>query len=401
MNLLIERGFVMVEHQERIIKLQQFLKVQGIEVAVFNLNSDLYYYSGSVQPLYLVIPAEGTGVLIARKSLERIRVEAPFLTLETFQNTRDLQRIVADNGWSGARKIGFTLENTAYATVMRWMKLFEGATAVDISWDVRRLRMVKSETELAIFREAGRRMAELPRVIRENFRPGMTELELSAVIENFMRLNGHGGLVRCRREGIEMNYGVCSGGRGALAGTKFDGICGGEGLDRAVPYGASWKPIAPGDPVILDFAFVYQGYHLDQTRMFCWGEPQSEVVKALEAMCQVERLIAERLVPGAIWSEIYDEAIQLAEKLGYGESFMGLGPEKVKFVGHGVGLELDEPPYLAPKMNEPIETGMVLALEPKVSLPGIGVIGNEDTVIVTESGVEWVTVASGEMIVVK
>lgn len=390
----------MSEYRERITKLQQFLIAQEIDVAVFNLNSDLYYYSGSVQPLYMVIPAEGTGVLIARKSLERIRSEAPLFTLETFQNTRDLQRIVADYGWSGARKIGFTLENTAYATVMRWMKLFEGAVAVDISWEIRRLRMVKSEAEHAIFREAGRRMAELPRVIRESFRPGMTELELSAAIENFMRLNGHGGLSRCRREGIEMNYGVCSGGAGALAGTKFDGICGGEGLDRAVPYGASWKPIGPGEPVIIDFAFVYQGYHLDQTRMFCWGEPQPEVVKALDAMCQVERFIAERLVPGAIWSELYDGAVQLAEKLGYAESFMGLGPEKVKFVGHGVGLELDEPPYLAPKMNEPLEAGMVLALEPKVALPGIGVIGNEDTVIVTESGVEWATVAAKEMIVI-
>lgn len=390
----------MAEYRERIIKLQQFLKTQGIELAVFNLNSDLYYYSGSVQPLYMAIPAEGDGVLIARKSLERIRTETPFLTLETFQNTRDLQRILAERGWSKARKVGFTLENTAYATVVRWLKLFEGAEAVDISWDIRRLRMVKSESELAIFREAGRKMAELPRIVRESFRPGMTELELSAAIEHFMRLNGHGGLVRCRREGIEMNYGVCSVGSNALAGTKFDGICGGEGLDRAVPYGASWQPITPGMPVILDYAFVYRGYHLDQTRMFCWGEPRPEAVKALEAMVQVERFIAERLVPGAVWSEIYEAAVQLAEKLGYGESFMGLDPEKVKFVGHGVGLELDEPPYLAPKMNETIEVGMVLALEPKVSLPGIGVIGNEDTVIVTETGAEWVTTAPGEMIVV-
>jgi len=388
------------EYLERIDRLQQLLIAKRVDLAILNLNCELYYFLGTALPLYLLIPAEGPAVAVARKAVEQIRAEAPEFRTEVFQDTKDLARIISSLRIERLRRMGFVLGNTSFAAVNRWLQLVPEAEPVDISQESRKARMVKSTAELAVYREAGRLMAGLPKLVEAEFRPGMTELELSAIIENFMRLNGHSGLARCHREGIEMVYGVCAAGVSALAGTKFDGISAGSGLTPAVPYGAGLKRINRNEPVLLDYAFNFQGYHLDQTRMFCWGEPSPEVMKAFKAMLQVEELLISELRPGNSWSEVYEKSLRLAEKLGYQAGFMGLGNEKVRFVGHGVGLELDEPPFLAPKMEETFATGMTVALEPKVALAGIGVVGNEDTVAITESGVEWITTAPREMIII-
>lgn len=393
-------SFAPSELKGRINKLQQHLIMQGIDLAVLNVNSDLYYYCGSIEPLYLIIPAEGQTVLLARKALQRIRDEVPHIKLEPFSGTKDLVRIINEYGYSGVRKLGMTLDTTAYSTVQRWQKLFEGAELIDLSWDIRALRMVKSEAEIAIQARAGAIMAGVPDLVKKSFHPGITELQLSAIVENYFRLNHHGVVVRCRREGIEMGFGVCSSGVNTLAGAKFDGICAGVGIATAVPYGANDDSIQRGVPILLDYAFNLEGYHMDQTRMFCWGEPAPEVRRAYDAMIQVEERVISLLKPGILWSDIFGEALKLAAELGYEKEFMGLGPEKVKFVGHGIGLELDEPPYLAPKNDYPLEAGMVVAVEPKVSLPGTGVVGIEDTLVIRPETPEFLTTVSRKFFII-
>ena len=180
------------------------------------------------------------------------------------------------------------------------------AEIVDLSWEVRLLRMVKSAAESETMVAAGEIMAGVPQWIGDNFQPGTTELELSAVLENCFRLHGNSSLTRCRSEEVEMNIGVCSGGINALAGTKFNGVCAGRGLSAAVPYGATNDPIARNSPVHLDYAFNLDGYHVDQTRMFCWGKPTIEVSKAYQAMLQIEKTIIEDLKPGTLWCTVYE-----------------------------------------------------------------------------------------------
>jgi Xaa-Pro aminopeptidase len=262
--------------------------------------------------------------------------------------------------------------------------------------------MVKSPEEIAVFTRAGWVMEQLPEMVRRAFRPGMTELELSAALEFGLRLQGHGTLFRCRREGVEMSaYGVCAAGERTLAGTKFEGVCGGAGLSPAVPYGASAAVIERGAPIVIDFGFVLEGYILDQTRMACWGEPRPEVSRAFHAMRVVQQAILDAMQPGTLWEEVYRVAISMAAAQGYADVFMGVDHEQVKFVGHGVGLEIDEPPFLAPKMPYPLEAGMVVAVEPKVALPAIGVVGIEDTVVIRAAGPEFLTVCPQEMIVLE
>lgn len=393
--------FTPAEYQERINRLQDVLRTKGIDLAIISQNTDLYYYTGSAQPNYFLLPANGLGLVLARKAVRRIETEAEHLQVEAFNNTKDLLNLINRNRWDQAKRIGFALDQISYASVQRWRQLIPGADVVDLSWEIRRLRLVKSEAEIKIQAQAGAIMAGLPEVVKTGFRPGMSELELSAVIEKYLREMGHTGLVRCRREGIEMGLGVCSAGINSLTGTKFDGVCAGIGTSTAVSFGAGWDPIPQGAPVTLDYAFNLDGYHVDQTRMFCWGDPGAELEEAYQRMVAIEQSIFEILQPGAAWEDAYHRAEQLADEYGYTKEFMGLGAEKVRFVGHGIGLELDEPPFIAPKMEQLLEENMVVALEPKVALAGVGVVGIEDTVVIKQAGPELLTPCSRDMIIFK
>jgi len=392
--------FPEIEYHTRLKRLQECLCKQEIALAILSDNVDLYYYSGSVKPLYALIPAEGEPVLLARKALEQIASEVPWAKLEFFNNSKELRQIIEKNQLQQAEKIGLPLDRIPYNTVLRWQQFFPQTEIVDLAWELRKLRMIKSSLEIEIQRRAGKVMSGVPKVVREAFYAGITELELSTALECYFRLNRHTGLVRCHREAVEMNYGICSGGVHSLAGTKFEGICSGLGLSPSVPYGATALPIHQGEAVVLDYAFNLEGYHVDQTRMFSWGEPDQKVYQAYQAMYLIEQELIKELKPGKSWGELYDLALQIAAQEGFATEFMGLSTDKVKFVGHGLGLELDEPPFLAIGMEELLAVGMVLALEPKVSLPGIGVVGIEDTLVITETGVESLTKCKTEMIIV-
>lgn len=392
--------FTTAEYTARLIKLRGILREKNIQLAILNRNTDLYYFSGSVQPSYLFIPAEGAPFVLARKALSRIREEACHLQLEAFSGTPDIKKIIAAHGLSGLQRIGYTLDATTYATTARWQQIFAGTETFDLSPDIRLLRAAKSAAEIALMEKAGRIMAEMPKLIQTHFHPGMTELELSAALEYYFRLNGHGGIVRCHSEEVEMNFGSGSGGINQQSGVKCDGFC--SGIKTAVRYETDNRPIAKGEPLILDYAFNLEGYHIDQVRMFSWGQPAEPVRRAYQAMRRVMEAMLEALRPGKSWSAVYEDAVWLAGELGYGAEFMGRGPDRARFVGHGVGLELDEPPFIAPQMEEmALTAGMTVAVEPMVALAEAGVIGIEDTVVLEAGKARVLTTCDPEFIIVE
>jgi Xaa-Pro aminopeptidase len=399
-NLTHNEDTMTQKFSERIGRLQRMLVDKNIDGVILNRSADIYYYTGSVQPLYLLVSAKGSPAVVARKAITRVENEVPHISLEIFSNSKTLADIFARHGFTSAKRVGMTLDGISYAAVNRLQRFFSSAELVDVSWETRMLRSVKSADEIAKLQRAGDRLAQLPQIIRKCFSPGMTELELSVELERFIRLHGHGGIMRCRREESEVaSTGVCTTTRHGLLGTKFEGICTGQGLSPAAPFGANNQPIVQGQPMLIDISLVLEGYHSDQTRMFCWGEPSSQVMRAYEAMLQVERGIISELRPGRTWESVYQSAVEQAKELGYAKEFMGLGTEKVKFVGHGVGLELDEPPFLAPGMEDVLAEGMTLAIEPKVALPEIGVVGIEDTLVIEKEGAKILTPCSNDFII--
>lgn len=390
--------FSTIEFEQRINRLCSILKEKDIDAAVLNQSTDLFYYTGSVLPLYCVISSAGDTFILARKSSARIENEVPHITFEFFNGSKDLQNIWNSHSLQNVKTLGFNLDETSYSVVNRMKQLTNNAQIADISWELRCLRMVKSEDEIAIQQRAGTIIARITDVIHDKFIPGMTELELSAHIEHFLRANGNGVIVS-KQEGLVLAPGVCSAGLNTLAGNKFDGICSGAGISPALPFGASLDVIPSKTPILFDFGFVLDGYHVDMTRMASHDEPAQAVIEAYKAMLEIEKVCVAALIPGASWESVYQIAVNLSDKFGFTDEFMGIGREKVRFVGHGVGLQLDEPPFFAPKMHQTIEENMVVAIEPKVSLPGIGVVGIENTYLIRKSGALLITPAEHEFII--
>jgi Xaa-Pro aminopeptidase len=271
---------------------------------------------------------------------------------------------------------------------------------VDASPLIRQLRMVKSPYEVERIRRAARiadRMAQRMRVV---LRAGMTELELAAEIEAEARRHGHQGAVRARRFNQAFHYGHLLSGESGAVPSSHESATGGTGLSPAFGNGAGAHCIQPHEPVVLDYVGVAEGYHADQTRLFAIGGLPADMAAAFGACLEILEDSLSHLRPGIRAGDLYARAAALADRLGYADRFMSTGAAQVRFIGHGVGLELDELPVLAKRSDLLLEPGMTLAIEPKIVFPGRGVVGIEDTVLAVNGNPECLTFTPRELVVV-
>jgi len=166
---------------------------------------------------------------------------------------------------------------------------------------------------------------------------------------------------------------------------------GGRGASSSYGIGASFKPISRGEPVTVDLGGCANGYLCDETRTFCIGSISDRLNRGLEELLELQGELEKKLVPGAVCGEIYDWAVAKMNDLGYGDAFMGPAPDQVRFIGHGVGVELDEYPFLSKNNKMELKAGMVLAMEPKLAFRDEGIVGVEDTFLITENGAKRLT----------
>ena len=296
----------------------------------------------------------------------------------------EVQRLAGAKG-----RVGLALDVTPAATYVRLQLSVDSARLIDISGTLRLIRSIKSAWEIEQIRRASQQVTTLFGEVDEYIRPGMTELELTGRVEGRLRSLGHSGTVRVRRPGSDIAMGVVVSGASGLYPTSFNGPVGAEGPYPNSPSGAGWKRLAVGESVMLDLVTTHNGYHADTTRTFFLGDaPADHVLEAHDFCREVERWIVERMRPGNVCSEIFLEVQSLIDARGEPQGFMGFDENRVRFLGHGVGLELDELPVLAKKIDLPIKPGMVVAVEPKAFLKGIGPVGIENTIVVTDNGCE-------------
>jgi len=219
----------------------------------------------------------------------------------------------------------------------------------------------------------------------------MSEIEFGGLLEAEAKKLGHEGLLRVRSLNYEAyTWHVLSGVTGGIV-SQSDSPMGGLGLSPAFPVGASLKRMEAHEPIVVDFGVCYQGYQADETRMFSIGRMQQKFLDAYQACREIHDAALAETRPGADCEGIYLSTLKLAEKLGYKDSYLGPPGLQCRFIGHGIGLELGEPPFLAHGQSYPLEPGMAFALEPKIVFPGEGSVGLENTVVVTENGYEVLT----------
>jgi Xaa-Pro aminopeptidase len=261
-------------------------------------------------------------------------------------------------------------------------------------------RSVKSEYEVDRIRAAGDAAAEVYARVPEMIEEGLTEIELAGRITEAAYALGHQNHLPMRAPGQVMySWHVISGASGGVLG-GLDAAFSGYGLSPAFPMGASTKPIAAGEAVLIDFGLCLDGYMVDLTRMFALGEPPERVKAAYGALQEIEGLLTAMMKPEATCGELFDAAVKKAAQLGFDDAFIGQRGQKVRFVGHGVGLEINEPPILAAGADQRLRPGQVIALELKMTLPGLGAAGLENTVVVQSGGPIKLTPADEAFLVV-
>ena len=374
------------EAMQRVTTMQSQLQAKGLDGALFIFPIDVYYFSGTRQNSTLWMPASGDPVLMVRKSLSRARVESVLTDIRPFPSSKEFPALFGE----AVQKIGFTFDVAPVQQLNYYSKLLPGSEFVDISASNREVRSVKSAYELDQLRNSGASICSVFAQVPQFLTEGMRELDLAAEFEHRLRIAGNEGFIRMRAFNQELFMGLALS-AGAASYGFFDGAVTGRGLSNASPQGASLQTIGRNEPVFLDYTGVFNGYITDMTRIFVIGALDPELQRAFDLSLEIQAHLQNSLKPGALCEELFLQAVEIAERGGLGAHFMGMPGEQARFVGHGVGLELDEYPVLAQGFKVPLQAGQTIAIEPKFVFPDKGVIGIENTFAVSSSGGEKIT----------
>ncbi|MCU6796208.1 Xaa-Pro peptidase family protein [Paenibacillus sp. WQ 127069] len=389
----------MNEHTERVRRLQERLLQLQIDGCMITQNVDLYYFTGSMQTGYLFVPNEGEAVFFVRRSVVRAEQESS-ITVESLGSFRSFGERLADvyrSLFHAAHSRNLRLAAEFDVLPVQQLKRLEAVLPqvdwVDGSLLIRELRMIKSAAEIGYIREAGRVINLAFEDALDKLRPGMLELELMSHIETYVRRAGHIGIMRMRGYNQEVITGMIGAGEAAAMPTYFDGPAGGQGLSPASPQSASRRPIAANEPILIDIGCCIDGYVIDQTRTVVIGTLAEDLLQAYEHSEQIIRSVESKLLPGTVCEQLYMHSLQMAYTAGLSDHYMGYGDDQVKFLGHGIGLEIDELPVLAKGFSYRLQPGMVIAIEPKFTFPQRGVVGIENSYAITDTGFEKLTVS--------
>ena len=369
--------------------LRQFVpQAEGL-LAFSRLN--IYYFSGSFASGVFWLPLTGDPVLFCRRGEERAKIESPLSHIYPFKSYADIESILNGLGSSLPGVVGAEMNGLSWALSNSLAKHLSGHKFVAADRIIGITRSKKSEPELAIIRDAGSRHNKcLTRLLPALLYDGISELQISQRISDLFLSEGHLGILRMENYGEEIFLGHISVGDSANYPSVFNGPVGLRGVHPSAPYmGAAEVTWIAGKPLTIDNGFTLAGYMTDKTQVYWLGEKGSMPLNALNAhsFCvDLQSEVAELLRPGTLPSEIWNHCLARAERSGWSEGFMGLGKNKVAFAGHGIGLAIDEYPALTKGFDLPLEEGMTLAIEPKIGIPGFGMVGVENTFEVTASG---------------
>jgi Xaa-Pro aminopeptidase len=382
----------------RLARFQAGLPDSGLDAAVVVQSTDLAYLTGTNQQAHLIVPARGEPRLLVRRTLERARAESAVERIESFGSLSGLPGELAACGVGAGAVVGFELDVLPAGRYLAYAKRLPGYELGDCSGLLRAQRAVKSGWELEQMRAACEQVRLAAEAVPGLLGRGVAESTVQLEVERTLRRAGHQGQLRFRGFNQEMHYGQVLGGpSGAVPGYSDSPLCG-PGPNPVLGKGPDGYLLEPGDPVIVDLVGGHDGYLSDQTRTFALAPLADDLRAAYEAAVEILREVERKIRPGAIPSGLFDLAERMAGEAGLGEHFMGHGDGRVRFLGHGVGMEIDELPVLAPGFDEPMVEGHVVAVEPKFVFPGRGSVGIENMYAVTADGFERMTTAPEELI---
>jgi Xaa-Pro dipeptidase len=385
------------EIRGRIGRLQERMRQSGLDAAFLVQNADLFYFAGSIQQGILVVPADGEPIYFVRRVHERAVEESPLKEIRRISGPKDVATYFSAKGIAFS-KVGFELDVLPVGIFLRFQQVFPGAHPEDISPLVREIRATKSPHEAGVLRACGRNLAALLSSARDKIRPGETELTLQGVLQGRAIAGGHTTIARMRAFNQDPGLGCVISGPDAAIPSYADFPTAGKGSSPYVPAGQGYRAIRENEPIIVDLMWAQDGYLVDMARTYSIGPMSSRMEAAYGEAVGVLRAIEAGIRPGAVAGELYRKGLSVAERTPHGGNFMGPPGYNTKFIGHGVGIEVDEIPFIAREAPTVLSPGMVFTLEPKFVFPGEGAVGLENTYLVTPEGFENLTVLTEEVI---
>jgi Xaa-Pro dipeptidase len=379
------------ELENRLARLRKAMAKKGLESLLVFQKMACYYLSGTTQDGLLFVPLEGKPLFMVRREVERARVESALTQVVPMQSIRNLPSLIQAYYGRFPETMGLELDVLPARDYFRYQDLFPGVRFLDGSPVIGDTRKIKSPFEIDLMKVAGEIGKNVYLRGREILKEGMTEIQFGGLLEAAAKTYGHEGLLRVRSVNYEAyTWHVLSGPSGGIV-SQSDSPMGGLGLSPAFPVGASRRVMRAHEPILVDFGTCYHGYQADQTRMFAIGQMDEKFTDAYKACRDIHDAVLEESRPGADCEEIFHRTVKLAERLGYRDSYLGPPGLQTRFIGHGIGLELSELPFLALGHAYPLEEGMTFAVEPKIVFPGEGAVGIENTVAITKDGYEILT----------
>lgn len=376
----------------RITNLQLLLQQNNLDAALLLQNADLFYFTGSIQQGVLYVPSTGEPLYLVRKDFGRARMESGLKEILPLRSPKNIPDILSEYGYPMPTRVGLEFDVLPVALFNRLQSAFSGSEMADVSILVRTVRAVKSDYEIEIMKDAALLVDAMVKRAREVVKVGMTDLELAAELEYVARQKGHQGTTRMRGFNSELFFGHIFSGPDSAAPAFGDTPLGGIGVNPSIGQGASYKRIAANQPIIIDVIGAFDGYMVDQTRVLCIDGLPDQLLRAYDGMLKIQDRLKEIARPGVAWGDLYDDCLALAVKLGYADNFMGSKGAQVSFIGHGIGVEVDEYPFIARGFKDQLlEKKMTFAFEPKAVFPGLGAVGVENTFWVEDDGLKHLT----------
>jgi len=365
-------------------KLCEKMHEQNIDACLISTKINLYYLTGKIFDGYLYIAQDGE-VRVFLKRLTSFENENIFV----IRKPEQIIEFIIQDGLELPKRI--MLEDD-YLTASEWLRLSKVfPEAEPVSSIIRQVRSIKTDYEVKQLMESAKKHSMLYSKIKEIYKPNMTDLELSAEIEKQARLLGHLGVFRIFGSSMEIFMGSVLAGDNAHNLSPYDFALGGEGMHPSIPVGLNGTRLKDGITVMVDMSGNFTGYITDITRVFSIGEIPQKAYDLHQINIEILNELAYFGKEGVTCGELYEKAISIVESYNVFEYYMG-NVQQTKFVGHGVGLEINEPPVLSKKNKMLIKEGMTIALEPKFVLPGIGAVGNENTYVVCKNGLKNITI---------
>lgn len=368
-------------------KIFKALQASDADALLLNTNVNIYYAAGQIFSGYIYIDKSGNMLYFVKRPVGLKGEPVVYI-----RKPEEIPAILQEAEIPLPSRIALELDYTSYNDIVRLSKVFNNAEIANGSAIMRQVRATKTPYEIERLKESATRHEAAYSHIEAMYEEGMTDFELQIEIERRLRMEGCLGIFRVAGPSMEVFMGSLLSGDNADTPSPYDFALGGAGLDPSLPVGCNGTLIRQGSTVMVDLCGNFTGYMTDMTRVYSIGELPQKALDAHRCSIEIHCQLSQMGKPGVAASDLYHKAVEIAHEAGLDDYFMG-HTQKAGFVGHGVGIEVNEAPVLAPRSKEVLAENQVIAIEPKFVIPHVGAVGIEDTYVVTPDGLQAITQA--------